>query len=53
VVKLRPVVPADLPETMRRSPDLVVEVDAMPGGYVCSVSLKGKPPADAVLRSVS
>jgi hypothetical protein len=53
VVKLRPVVPADLPEAMRRSPDFVVEVDTMPGGYVCSASLKGKLPADAVLRSVS
>ena len=53
VVKLRPVVPADLPKTLRRSPNFVVEVDAMPGGYVCSASLKGKLPADAVLRSVS
>ncbi len=41
VVKLRPVVPHELPESLRRSPNLVVEVDAMPGGYVCSASLKG------------
>ncbi|HET6686712.1 MAG TPA: hypothetical protein VFH02_09330 [Jiangellaceae bacterium] len=53
VVKLRPVVPDDLPKTLRRSPNFVVEVDAMPGGYVCSASLKGKLPADAVPRSVS
>jgi hypothetical protein len=40
VVKLRPVVPHKLPEDLRSSPNLVVEVDAMPGGYVCSASLK-------------
>jgi hypothetical protein len=41
VVKLRPVEPADLPEDLRRSPNFNVEVDAMPGGFVCSSSLKG------------
>jgi hypothetical protein len=42
VVKLRPVVPDQLPASLRKSPNLVVEVDAMPGGtYVCSASLKG------------
>jgi hypothetical protein len=40
VVKLRPVVPAELPEELRASPGMVVEVDAMPGGYVCSATLK-------------
>jgi hypothetical protein len=40
VVKLRPVVPDQLSPELRKSPDLVVEVDAMPGGYVCSASLK-------------
>jgi hypothetical protein len=40
VVKLRPVVPSELPEHLRKSPSMVVEVDAMPGGYVCSASLK-------------
>ncbi len=43
VVKLRPVVPSELPGSLRSSPNLVVEVDAMPGGYVCSASLKGVP----------
>ena len=43
VVKLRPVVPNELPEKLRRDPNLVVEVDAMPGGFVCSASLKGAP----------
>src|SRR5262245_57087090 len=51
VVKLRPVVPADLPEELRRSNDFNVEVDAMPGGYVCSASYKGKIPAGE-LKSV-
>jgi hypothetical protein len=41
VVKLRPVVPDQLPAGLRKSPNLVVEVDAMPGGsYVCSAALK-------------
>jgi hypothetical protein len=41
VVKLRPVVPGDLPKKVRRSPSFGVEVDAMPGGFVCSGSMKG------------
>jgi hypothetical protein len=41
VVKLRPVVPHELPKDLRRSKNFVVEVDAMPGGYVCSASMKG------------
>ena len=40
VVKLRPVVPADLPSELRASPNFGVEVDAMPGGFVCSASMK-------------
>jgi hypothetical protein len=40
VVKLRPVVPSELPDHLRRSKSMVVEVDAMPGGYVCSATLK-------------
>ena len=40
VVKLRPVVPADLPSSVRASSNLSVEVDAMPGGFVCSASMK-------------
>jgi hypothetical protein len=48
VVKLRPVVPDQLPASLRKSKNLVVEVDAMPGGYVCSASLKGTPGAGGV-----
>jgi hypothetical protein len=43
VVKLRPVVPSDLPPDVRDSRMCMVEVDAMPGGYVCSASMKGLP----------
>jgi len=46
VVKLRPVVPDELPPKERKSINLGVEVDAMPGGYVCSASMKGIPPDD-------
>jgi len=48
VVKLRPVVPSDIPDELRRTTDFNVEVDAMPGGYVCSGSYKGKIPAGEV-----
>ena len=41
VVKLRPVVRTSCRRTARRRRTCKVEVDAMPGGYVCSASLKG------------
>jgi hypothetical protein len=50
VVKLRPVVPDELPDRLRRSPGMVVEVDAMPGGWVCSGSLKGTLGTTDVMR---
>jgi hypothetical protein len=40
VVKLRPVVPNELPKKVRRSASFGVEVDAMPGGFVCSGTMK-------------
>jgi CYTH domain-containing protein len=40
VVKLRPIVPEELPSELRASPSFGVEVDAMPGGFVCSGSMK-------------
>jgi hypothetical protein len=40
VIKLRPVRPKDVPGHLRKSPGMVVELDAMPGGYVCSATLK-------------
>ena len=41
VVKLRPVEPDALSPTLRKTPGFGVEVDAMPGGFVCSASMKG------------
>jgi hypothetical protein len=48
VVKLRPVVPDQLSPELRRTSGFGVEVDAMPGGFVCSASMKGKSDAAAV-----
>jgi len=42
VVKLRPVIPDQLPAALRRSAGFGVEVDAMPGGFVCSASMKAE-----------
>jgi hypothetical protein len=52
VVKLRPVDPDQLDAEWRVSPNMKVEVDAMPGGYICSASVKGKP-GDGDTRSVA
>jgi len=48
VVKLRPVVPDELPADIRRSGSFKVEVDVVPGGYVCSGSMKGKATGDEI-----
>lgn len=42
VVKLRPVVPSEVPAALRKLPEFGLEVDALPGGYVCSASFKAK-----------
>jgi hypothetical protein len=47
-VKLRPVVPDELPKALRKDPAFTIEVDAMPSGFVCSGSLKGVSTNDAV-----
>jgi len=41
VIKLRPVDPSTLDPELRRSAAFKVEVDVMPGGFVCSASFKG------------
>lgn len=41
VVKLRPVIPEAMPAALRKSAAFRVEVDALPGGFVCSGTLKG------------
>jgi hypothetical protein len=53
VVKLRPVVPAELPKELRASKNFGVEVDVMPGGFVCSGSLKNTLPPTAVRPEVA
>jgi hypothetical protein len=40
IVKLRPVVPSELADEVRHAPSFNVEVDAMPGGFVCSGTMK-------------
>lgn len=52
VVKLRPVVPSELPAPLRGSANFGVELDASPKGYVCSGSMKGVP-AKADVRAVA
>jgi hypothetical protein len=49
-VKLRPVVPGELSSKLRKSPNFGVEVDAMPGGFVCSASFKAAWDAGSVKR---
>ena len=48
VVKLRPVVPDQLSSELRKAPGFGVEVDVMPGGFVCSASFKGDLPRPKV-----
>ena len=53
VIKLRPVVPGDLPGHLRKLPDFGVEVDAMPGGFVTSARLKANLRAGKVKEVTS
>jgi len=53
VVKLRPVTPDTLPASLRKADGLTVEVDAMPGGYVCSASLKRELEPNRVAAAVA
>jgi hypothetical protein len=53
VVKLRPVVPSELPKRLRRLPEFKVEVDAMPGKFVCSGSMSRELPPTAVKEFVA
>ena len=53
VVKLRPVVPDELPAELRSSPAFGIEVDAMPGGFVCSGSMKRALGSTAVKDGVA
>jgi hypothetical protein len=53
VIKLRPVVPAELPDDLRSSTSFNVEVDAMPGGFVCSASFKGSADNREIRRTAA
>jgi hypothetical protein len=53
VVKLRPVEPTSLPDEFRYSASFNVEVDALPGGFVCSGSMKGRSTGQQVRDAVS
>jgi hypothetical protein len=53
VVKLRPVVPEELPDDTRKSGSLNVEVDVIPGGFVCSASMKGRSTGEDIRAAVA
>ncbi len=53
VIKLRPVVPDELPGRLRRSKRFGVEVDAMPGRFVCSGALRRRLGRNDVERTMA
>jgi len=53
VIKLRPVVPEELPKELRKSDSMKVEVDLMPGRFVASASMKGKSDPEDVRKAVA
>jgi len=53
VVKLRPIDTTEIASDTRHSAGFNVEVDAMPGGYVCSGSMKGRSSAREVADAVA
>jgi hypothetical protein len=48
VVKVRPVIPSEIPPEIHQRKRVGVEVDVAPGGFVCSASMKGKTTATAI-----
>jgi hypothetical protein len=48
VIKLRPLVPDEISSDLRKAAGFGVEVDAMPGGFVCSGSMKAETDNAAV-----
>ena len=53
VIKLRPVDPATIDPELRRSASFKIELDLMPGGFVCSASFKGVCTGQEVLDVTS
>jgi hypothetical protein len=53
VVKLRPVAPDDIPGELRRSKAVNIELDVVPGGYVCSASFKGRASGAEIADTVA
>ncbi len=53
VIKLRPVEPDTLPDDVRRSASFNIELDALPGGFVCSGSYKGKSTGQEIRDAVA
>lgn len=53
VIKLRPVDPSTIDAELRRVAAFKIEVDAMPGGFVCSASFKGVCTGQEVLDVAS
>ena len=52
VIKLRPVVPDQLSRDVRRLSGFGVEVDAIPGGFVCSGRLKCEAGSDEIRQAM-
>ena len=52
VIKLRPLDPDDVSKDVRRLSGFGVEVDAIPGGFVCSGRLKCEADSDAIRQVV-
>lgn len=53
VVKLRPIDPATVDAELKHSDSFKVELDIMPGGFVCSASYKGSATGDEVREVVN
>ena len=53
VIKLRPVSPGGIPAALRQSRQFVVEVDGMPGSFVCSGALKARLGVHDVERAMA
>ena len=53
IVKLRPVVPSELSADLRSNKGFGVEVDAMPGGFVCSGRMQAKMRAGKVKEAMA